>query len=105
MIWGKFIENIKKVLKHFVKKTIGHCEINNYPLNQSDNKKFQKQIQKVTTDYLKGKEIFTICFQKQTNSPRKLCSLSRKPDCSFAQLTFDVKIQLISFQSEPVYHV
>ena len=36
-----------------------------YSLNQSDNKRLQKQIQKVITDYLKGKETLQLVIKSR----------------------------------------
>ena len=50
-------------------RIIGHCElILIYPLNQSDNKRFQRQIKNVIADYLKDEETFIKYSQKQINS-------------------------------------
>jgi len=41
---------------------------NTYSLNQSDNKRFERQIQKVTTDYLKGKETLQSAIKSRSVS-------------------------------------
>lgn len=59
-ILGMYVKDIKKALKYLDKCDHRSLWNNTYSLNHSDNKIFEMQVQNVTKDHLKGREIYNL---------------------------------------------